>query len=93
MFNLRKPPQLQSGDTIAIVAPSLPLLPSWEGQIERGKQVLQSLGFQVAEGELVRQRRWWSAGTPEALAGEINRLFGSISSLMRLSIPRLKRRF
>jgi muramoyltetrapeptide carboxypeptidase len=72
---LLKPPRLHPGDTIGIVAPSLPVLPSWQDAYTTGKHVLQSLGFQVKEGRTIGLRRWWSAGTSTDQADDINAMF------------------
>jgi muramoyltetrapeptide carboxypeptidase len=72
-----KPPCLKQGDTLGLVAPSLPLLPSSEADYQAGKQTLESLGFRLQEGRTVHLRRWWSAGTPEEQAADINEMFAN----------------
>lgn len=77
MADIIKPPSLSLGDTIGIVAPSLPLLPSWRENYEAGKGVLRALGFQLVEGETVHLEHWWSAGRPVEQAEDINRMFAN----------------
>ncbi len=70
-----KPPKLIPGDTIGIVASSLPVLPSFKENYERGKKILTDLGFKIKEGKTIGQVRWWAAGTPEEVALDINNMF------------------
>lgn len=70
-----KPPKLNIGDTIGIVASSLPVLPSFRENYEKGKKVLTDLGFKIYEGETIGQVRWWMAGTPKEVADDINSQF------------------
>ncbi len=71
----RKPPLLRAGDTIAVVAPSAPLLSSMWGKYERGKQTLRDLGFWIVEGRTVGPVHGWSSGTPQNVANDINATF------------------
>lgn len=70
-----KPPKLNIGDTIGIVASSLPVLPSFKESYEQGKKVIQDLGFKIYEGKTVGKTRWWAAGTPKEVAEDINSMF------------------
>ena len=70
-----KPPKLNIGDTIGIVASSLPVLPSFKESYEKGKKVIQDLGFKIKEGKTIGQTRWWMAGTPQEVAQDINSMF------------------
>lgn len=70
-----KPPCLNAGDTLALVAPSLPLLPSGHIHYQTGKRVLESFGFHLKEGRTIHLQRWWSAGTPKEQASDINQMF------------------
>ncbi|MCL6431538.1 MAG: LD-carboxypeptidase [Anaerolineae bacterium] len=70
---LLKPPALQRGDTIGIVAPSRPVLEP--GQYRQGKEVLRAFGFHLREGRTVRLRSGWMAGTPLQQAADIHRMF------------------
>lgn len=79
-----KPPELDIGDTIGIVASSLPVLPSFKEIYERGKKVIQDLGFKIYEGKTIGKVRWWMAGTPKEVAEDINSLFAdkSVKAIM-----------
>lgn len=70
-----KPPKLNIGDTIGIVASSLPVLPSFKESYERGRKALTDLGFKIYEGKTIGKVRWWMAGTPKEVAEDINSMF------------------
>jgi muramoyltetrapeptide carboxypeptidase len=70
---LIKPPRLQSGDTIGVVAPASP--PPDPRAIDRATALLRALGFQVKLGTHVRQRRGFLAGTDRERAGDLMKLF------------------
>ncbi|MBI2330299.1 LD-carboxypeptidase, partial [Candidatus Daviesbacteria bacterium] len=70
-----KPGKLNIGDTIGIVASSLPVLPSHQEQFERGKKMIYDLGFKIYEGKTIGQKRWWMAGTSKEVAEDINSMF------------------
>lgn len=70
-----KPPKLNIGDTIGIVASSLPVLPSFKENYERGKKVIQDLDFKIYEGKTIGKTHWWAAGTPQEVARDINSMF------------------
>lgn len=70
-----KPVKLNIGDTIGIVASSLPVLPSFKENYERGKKVIENLGFKVKEGKTIGSIKWWAAGTPKEVAADINSMF------------------
>jgi muramoyltetrapeptide carboxypeptidase len=72
---LLRPPHLQPGDTIGVIAPSLPVMDTQRDRFARGEQVLHQLGFRTKLGATVGQSRWWSAGTPAELAADINAMF------------------
>ncbi|TSC87570.1 MAG: Peptidase U61 LD-carboxypeptidase A [Microgenomates group bacterium Gr01-1014_7] len=76
MRQILKPSKLEIGDTIGIVASSLPVLPSFRENYERGKKVIADLGFKIKEGKTIGKTRWWAAGTPEEVAQDINSMFG-----------------
>ncbi len=83
-MNIIKPPKLNIGDTIGIVASSLPVLPSFKEQYERGKKVIYDLGFKIYEGKTIGKTRWWMAGTPKEVAEDINSMFAdkSVKAIM-----------
>ncbi|MBU1032206.1 LD-carboxypeptidase [Patescibacteria group bacterium] len=70
-----KPQKLCPGDTIGIVASSLPVLPSFKENYERGKKILADLGFKIKEGKTIGKVKWWAAGTPREVAQDINSMF------------------
>lgn len=79
-----KPPKLNIGDTIGIVASSLPVLPSFKESYERGKKVINDLGLRIKEGKTIGKTRWWMAGTPKEVAQDINSMFAdkSVKAIM-----------
>ncbi|MBI2019811.1 LD-carboxypeptidase [Candidatus Daviesbacteria bacterium] len=70
-----KPPKLNIGDTIGIVASSLSVLPSFKENYQRGKKVIEEMGFKIKEGKTIGKVRWWAAGTPKEVAQDINSMF------------------
>jgi len=74
-MKILKPPKLNIGDTIGIVASSLPVLPSFRESYERGKKVILDLGFKIKEGKTIGKTRWWMAGTPKEVGEDINNMF------------------
>lgn len=75
LMKVVKPKKLNIGDTIGIVASSLPVLPSYKENYERGKKVLTDLGFKIKEGKTIGKTRWWAAGIPKEVAADINAMF------------------
>ncbi|MEM7028459.1 MAG: LD-carboxypeptidase [Chloroflexota bacterium] len=84
---LVKPPHLTFGDTIGIVAPSLPLMEGMKPSYTLGKQRLESWGFHLKEGKTTRLQHWWSAGQPKDQADDINTMFAdpSVGALVALT--------
>lgn len=74
-----KPPKLNIGDTIGIVASSKPVFPSHKEKYEKGKKEILEMGFKVKERKTITQQRWWMAGTPEEVADDINSMFADKS--------------
>lgn len=74
-MKLIKPSKLNTGDTIGIVASSLPVLPEFKDQYEAGKKMIYDLGFKIKEGRTIGKQRWWMAGTPKEVAEDINSMF------------------
>lgn len=70
-----KPAKLNIGDTIGIVASSLPVLPSHREKFERGKKLILDMGFKIKEGKTIGKSRWWMAGIPKEVADDINSMF------------------
>lgn len=78
-MKLIKPPKLSIGDTIGIVASSLPVLPEFKDQYEKGKKLIEEMGFKIKEGRTIGKKRWWMAGTPKEVAQDINNMFANPS--------------
>lgn len=74
-MRILKPPKLNIGDTVGIVASSLPVLPSFRQNYEKGKKLIQEMGFKIKEGQTIGKIKWWAAGTPEEVAEDINSMF------------------
>lgn len=70
-----KPPKLSKGDTIGIVASSLPVLASHKIQYEKGKKLIEEMGLKIKEGKTIGKTRWWMSGTPKEVADDINSMF------------------
>ncbi|MBI2315250.1 LD-carboxypeptidase [Candidatus Daviesbacteria bacterium] len=83
-MQILRPSKLNIGDTVGIVASSLPVLPVFKESYERGKKILADLGFKIKEGETIGKIRWWAAGTPKEVAADINKMFAdkSIKAIM-----------
>ncbi len=79
-----KPHRLNKGDTIGIVASSLPVLPSFKENYEKGKKLIEEMGFKIKEGKTIGKIRWWAAGTPKEVAEDINSMFAdrSVKAIM-----------
>jgi len=70
-----KPPKLNGGDTIGVIAPSYPVLPFKEKYL-KGIANLEKSGFNVKEGKTVKlQYRDYMAGTDIQRAEDINNMF------------------
>jgi muramoyltetrapeptide carboxypeptidase len=68
-----KPPRLNHGDTIGIVAPASP--PPDPKATDRAVEVLQSLGFKVKLAPNVRKRRGFLAGSDRERAADLVQMF------------------
>jgi muramoyltetrapeptide carboxypeptidase len=76
MMKVNKPPKLNSGDTVGIVSPCLPLLPSFQEHYERGKQTLLDMGFKLKEGKTIHSSaHFYAADTPRNQAADISAMF------------------
>ena len=74
-MRLLKPPRLEAGDTIGVIAPSHPVLPFQE-DYNRGIKNLKNFGFNVKEGKTVKlQYKGYMAGTDRERAADINDMF------------------
>ena len=74
-MRLLKPPRLNRGDTIGIVAPSYPVAP-FQRLYDQGIRNLNELGFKVKEGKSVKlEHMGYMAGTDVQRAEDINKMF------------------
>ena len=70
-----KPPKLNDGDTIGVIAPSHPVQ-RFQTMYDQGIRNLKAFGFQVKEGKTVKLSRWdYMAGTSLQRAEDINDMF------------------
>ena len=74
-----KPPKLYTGDTIGIIASSLPVLPSYKENYEKRKKKIYELGFKIYEGKTIGPAKDFMAGTPQFVAEDINSMFADKS--------------
>ena len=68
---------LQKGDTIGIISPSAPVAGFCPKRLERGVQMLETMGFTVKIGEHVSTMSNFTAGTPTQRATDIHAMFTS----------------
>lgn len=70
-----KPPKLNDGDTIGVIAPSHPV-PPFQKTYDLGIRNLKDFGFKVKEGKTVKlEHMGYMAGTDLQRATDINRMF------------------
>ena len=75
-MRLLKPPNLVKGDTVGVIAPSCPVLPSCQEKYRQGIDNLRKFGFKVKEGKTVKLQHWgYMAGTDSERADDINAMF------------------
>ena len=75
-MRLLKPPRLVEGDTIGVIAPSHPVLPSHQERYNQGIENLRKFGFKIKEGKTVKLQHWgYMAGTDAQRAEDINAMF------------------
>src|SRR5690242_17647956 len=65
----QKPPRLQPGMTIGVVAPASPVLE--RSQLTRGVELLEEMGFAVSLGEHVRDVYGYLAGSDRDRAADL----------------------
>lgn len=75
MTHYLKPQKLQKGDTIGLVSPSSALAGLLPHRVERGKKMLEDLGFKVVIGKNALKVKDWTAGTAQERADDINSFF------------------
>jgi muramoyltetrapeptide carboxypeptidase len=74
-MTVRIPHRLIPGDTIGIIAPSDPILPDQENNLQMGIQYLQDMGFQVKCGAHIHANTLGYAATPQEKADDLNQMF------------------
>jgi muramoyltetrapeptide carboxypeptidase len=72
---LTSPPQLVSGDVVAIVSPSAPAVAWWPHRVERGRAYLRSLGLEPRLMPHAAEAAGWTSGPSAARAADINAAF------------------
>jgi muramoyltetrapeptide carboxypeptidase len=72
---LYKPPRLQKGDSVLIIAPASP--PSSDEVITKASQYLSDAGFQVVVGRNARERNGFLAGLDSQRLADISEAFAS----------------
>ena len=72
-MQLIKPPRLQPGQTIGLVAPSSPFDDS--DTIQLAVESITALGFRVKLGQFVQQRNGYLAGSDAERAADLNAMF------------------
>jgi len=72
-----KPPRIQKGQIIGVVAPSAPLTEKKKGYLENFKNYMESKGFKVVYGKHIFEKGKYGvcAGNPEQRAEDINAFF------------------
>jgi muramoyltetrapeptide carboxypeptidase len=75
-MRLLKPPRLNEGDTIGVIAPSHPVSPHHQDMYDQGIRNLRAFGFKVKEGKTVKLTHMgYMAGTDRQRAEDINEMF------------------
>lgn len=69
------PHRLLPGDTLGVIAPSNPVLPDREDNLQMGIQYLQAMGFQVRSGAHIHANTLGFAASPQEKAEDINHMF------------------
>lgn len=75
-MRLLKPPRLNEGDTIGVIAPSHPVSPHHQDMYDQGIRNLRAFGFKVKEGKTVKLTHMgYMAGTDRQRAEDMNEMF------------------
>jgi len=75
-MKLLKPPRLNKGDTIGVIAPSYPVAPRFQTMYDQGIRNLTSFGFKIKEGKTIRlTHKGYMAGTDRQRAEDVNEMF------------------
>ena len=74
-MRLLKPPRLEAGGTVGVIAPSYPVI-SLQEKYDLGIAALRRLGFRIKEGKTIRLLyKGYMAGTDQERADDINSMF------------------
>lgn len=69
-----KPPRLQPGARIAVIAPAGPVTGERLTRLERGIDYLRRRGFQVIEGRSLRRQTGYTAGSDDERLADLNNM-------------------
>ncbi len=72
MSKISKPPRLEPGDVIGIVAPASPMK---DENLQRGCEYLERFGYRVKLGRFVHKEIGYLAGSDRQRAEDLNRMF------------------
>lgn len=76
MNDILLPRKICKGDTVGIIAPSRPIY-NIEDKIKKGTEVLENLGYKVVLSRNIRKQLYYSAGTPQERADDLNEMFSN----------------
>lgn len=68
------PNKLNKGDLIGVIAPSRPFF-SYQDDFDKGIKCLKDLGYKIKFGQHINERFYYSAGTAEQRADDLNKMF------------------
>ncbi len=74
-MKLINPSKIKKGDLIAIISPSAGLGAIFPHRMQKGKEMLEELGFKVIFSENALKIKDWVSADPEARAMDINNVF------------------
>jgi len=69
------PAKLLPGDAIGVIAPSDPVTEDFEGRLNEGREVLESMGFKVKFGKHICSNSLGYAATPRQKADDLHTMF------------------
>ncbi|MEZ4711579.1 MAG: LD-carboxypeptidase [Caldilineaceae bacterium] len=72
-MQITKPKKLEKGQTVGIIAPASPC--NEDRQIHFALETVESLGFQVKEGQHLYARHGYFAGADQERAADVNKMF------------------
>jgi len=74
-MNLYNPSHLKKGDIIGIISPSSGLANIFPHRVEKGKRMLENLGFKVIFGKHALERSGYVSASPQDRASDIHDMF------------------